>query len=62
MEPQQNNPPITSWVIIKLSLTIKFSMTITSHCWEKTFSLTPDEANVDDLAKACDLLIIYSVC
>ena len=27
----------------------------------KAFSFTPDEANVDDLIKACDLLIIYSV-
>ena len=27
----------------------------------KTFSFTPDEANVDDLSKVCDLLIIYSV-
>ena len=27
----------------------------------KTFSFTPDEANVEDLAKACDLIIIYSV-
>ena len=25
----------------------------------KTISLTPDEVNVDDLAKACDLLRIY---
>ena len=27
----------------------------------KTFSFTPDEANVDDLAKACDYPIIYSL-
>ena len=27
----------------------------------KTFSLTPDEANVDDLANACALLTIYSI-
>ena len=25
----------------------------------KIFSFTPDEANVDDLLKACDLLIIF---
>ena len=25
----------------------------------KTFSFTPDEANVDNLAKVCDLLIIF---
>ena len=27
----------------------------------KIFSFTPDEANVDHLAKVCDLLIIYFV-
>ena len=26
-----------------------------------TFSFTPDKANVDDLLKACYLLIIYSI-
>ena len=31
------------------------------HVVGKTFSFAPDEANVDDLAKACALLIIYSV-
>ena len=28
---------------------------------EKTFSFTPDEANVDDVAEACELQHIYSV-
>ena len=31
------------------------------HILRETFSFTPDEANVDDLGKACALTILYSV-
>ena len=54
------NVPIISWVIIKLLLRIIFYNN-TIMLYGKTFSFTPVEANVDDLAKPCDLPIIYSV-
>ena len=56
LQPQQNDSPMASWVkviilIIKL-LRIIFPNT-KIMLLVKSFSFTPDEANVDDLMKAC---------